>query len=105
MYVSTSGEKIFVGDRGNERVVVFDSNNVKEPRVIEGVGSGIFHQWSNEEYLVVALDEMQSIVIISIESEQILSTVDLTNQGSLSLTSDQRPHDLSSPRMISSLFL
>ncbi|GFH48540.1 hypothetical protein CTEN210_05016 [Chaetoceros tenuissimus] len=94
MYVSTSGGKIFVGDRGNESVVVFDSNDVEEPRVIEGVGSGIFHQWNNEEYLVVALDEMQSIVIISIDTEEILSTIDLTNQGSLSLASDQRPHDI-----------
>ena len=53
MYVSTSEGKIFVGDRGNDSVVVFDADDVKEPRVIEGVGSGIFHQWSNEEYLVV----------------------------------------------------
>ena len=57
MYVSYSRRLIFVGDRANDSVVVFDPEDpTREPAIIGDVCAGIFHQWSNDDRLVVACD-------------------------------------------------
>ena len=48
MYVTyvKSGHRVFVGDRANDRVVVFDANDYSAVATIPA-GAGVFHQWAD----------------------------------------------------------
>jgi DNA-binding beta-propeller fold protein YncE len=48
MYVTyvKSGNRVFVGDRANDRVVVFDADDYSVVATI-AAGSGVFHQWAD----------------------------------------------------------
>jgi YVTN family beta-propeller protein len=50
MYVTyvKSGHRVFVGDRANDRVVVFDANDYSVVATIPA-GSGVFHQWADPQ--------------------------------------------------------
>jgi len=95
MYVNFAREKLFIGDRKNSAIVVLDPKEPSSvPFVISGVANGIFHQWSNEDTLVVACDTSQTVTIISLETMSVEMTIDLLNQMEFSISSDQKPHDI-----------
>jgi DNA-binding beta-propeller fold protein YncE len=95
MYVNYSRNKVYVGDRANNAVVVMNPKDfMEEATIISNVCQGIFHQWSNDEKLVVACDIDNTIAVIKLEDNSIKAVVDLMNQGALSISANQKPHDI-----------
>jgi DNA-binding beta-propeller fold protein YncE len=95
MYVNYSKNKIYVGDRANNAVVVLNPEDLmEEATIISDVCQGIFHQWTNEERLVVACDIDNTVAVINLMDNSIKETIDLMDQGALSINAMQRPHDI-----------
>lgn len=95
MYVSYSRNLIFIGDRASNSVLVFDPKDLtKDPVIISNVCAGIFHQWSNDDDLVIACDADKSVAIISFDSMTVKKRIDLTQQSEMSIDSTQKPHDV-----------
>ncbi|MEX0273027.1 MAG: YncE family protein, partial [Flavobacteriaceae bacterium] len=84
VYVS-SKDKIYVGDRANSQVHIFNP----ESRKIEGsidVGDGVFHMWADGrgKRLWVNNDVDNTISVINLASEKVIRTITL----------DGKPHDV-----------
>ena len=96
MYVSYAGDKVYVGDRANDAVVVLDPSNLTAaPTVITGIAKGAFHQWSNGKTLVVACDTAKSVTVVDLATQKVSKVIDLTNQGAeLNILAGQKPHDI-----------
>lgn len=94
MYVTYSkrGGHVFVGDRANDRVVVFDKNDFSVVTTIEA-GSGVFHMWSDarDRQLWVNNDIDNTATVIDPMTLGVITTVpmpaDLVEAGF-------KPHDV-----------
>jgi DNA-binding beta-propeller fold protein YncE len=87
-----SADKVFVGDRGNDRVVVFDPDTFSVLGTIPA-GSGVFHMWADPKgrQLWVNNDIDNTTTVIDPHSMGIITTLpspaDLVNMGG-------KPHDV-----------
>lgn len=92
MYVNYARGKVFVGDRVNNHVVVYDANDFSFIATVPA-GSGVFHQWAapNGKQLWVVNDIDASATVIDTKNLDVLATVpmpsDLAAQG-------YKPHDV-----------
>jgi DNA-binding beta-propeller fold protein YncE len=84
--------QVFVGDRGNNRVVVFDGGTFAVKDIIPA-GAGIWHMWADEinRQLWVANDIDRTVTVIHVRTHQVLASVpvpaDLVALGG-------KPHDV-----------
>ncbi len=92
MYVVYKDNRIYVGDRGNNQVVVYDSYGYNLLTTIP-TGQGVFHMWSakNAQRLLVNNDIDNTVTVID--------TNTLTVHNTLSLPTDLitlgfKPHDV-----------
>lgn len=94
MYVvsSRSGDRVFVGDRANDRVVVFDGSDWAVLGTVS-TGAGVFHMWGDPQgrQLWVNNDIDFTSTVIDPQSLEVLATVampaDLVAAG-------YKPHDV-----------
>ncbi len=92
MYVtaSSSGDRVYVGDRANNRVVVFSSHDWSVIGTA-AAGEGVFHMWSNDRQLWVNNDIDNTTTVIDPVSLAVIATVampaDLVDAG-------YKPHDV-----------
>lgn len=94
MYVvhAAKSDNVFVGDRGNNRVVVFDDKTFKVKAIIPA-GKGVFHMWADpaETQLWVANDIDNTATVIDPETLDVITTIamptDIINLGG-------KPHDV-----------
>jgi DNA-binding beta-propeller fold protein YncE len=94
MYVtaSTLGDRVFVGDRGNDRVVVFDSSDWSVVGAVPA-GAGVFHMWNGpgDRQLWVNNDIDNTTTVIDPRRLEVIATVstptDLVDAG-------YKPHDV-----------
>jgi YVTN family beta-propeller protein len=94
MYVvySKTGNHVFVGDRANNRVVVFDADDYSVVTDI-ATGAGVFHMWADgrTQFLWVNNDMDKTATVINIETLSVITTVempaDLVAEGYI-------PHDV-----------
>ena len=94
MYVvySRRGNYVFVGDRANNRVVVFDADDYEVVTTIDA-GAGIFHMWADDldRLLWVNNDIDNTATVIDIRSLSVIATVDMPAD----LVADgYKPHDV-----------
>jgi len=95
MYVSHERDLVLVGDRASDSVVAFDPKDpTGDPAVVGDVCAGIFHQWSNDDLLVVTCDVDRAVAVVDLDSMTVRGRIDLTRQGGLSIDATQRPHDI-----------
>lgn len=86
------GHRVFVGDRANNQVVVFNSFNYNVETTIL-VGQGVFHMWADPQgrQLWVNNDVDKTTSVINLHSMQVIATVptpaDLVSMGGV-------PHDV-----------
>lgn len=84
--------RVFVGDRANNQVVVFNSNDYTVETSIP-VGQGVFHMWADKlgKQLWVNNDIDNTTSVINLKTLQVIATVptpaDLVNMGG-------KPHDV-----------
>ncbi|MCW8803625.1 MAG: YncE family protein [Ignavibacteriaceae bacterium] len=84
--------RVFVGDRANNQVVVFNSSNYSVETTIS-VGQGVFHMWADPQgrQLWVNNDIDNTTSVIDLRSLQVVATVptpaDLVSMGG-------KPHDV-----------
>ena len=94
MYVvySKAGNYVFVGDRANDRVVVFDADDYSVVTDI-AAGAGVFHMWADgrDQFLWVNNDSDKTTTVIDPVNLSVITTVampaDLVAQGYI-------PHDV-----------
>lgn len=94
MYVtsSRSGDRAFVGDRANSRVVVFDTSDWSVEAAVPA-GAGVFHMWADghDRLLWVNNDIDNTATVIDPATLEVLATVampaDLVDAG-------YKPHDV-----------
>lgn len=94
MYVTYSkrGNHVFVGDRGNDRVVVFDADDFSVVDTIP-TGAGVWHMWADphDRQLWVNADSDNVATVIDPQTLSVIATVpmpaDLVSQG-------YAPHDV-----------
>jgi DNA-binding beta-propeller fold protein YncE len=91
MYVVSGGPKrVLVGDRGNNRVVIFDRRTL-QPLGEVPTGAGVFHMWASAHQLWVNNDIDKTASVFQLPDLQPLATVpmpaDLVALGG-------RPHDV-----------
>ena len=92
MYVVHSRGKVFVGDRANNRVVVFDADGFSLIGEV-AAGDGVFHMWAdpNGKQLWVNNDIDNTITVIDVRNLSVLATVDIPAD----LVADGgKPHDV-----------
>jgi len=86
------GHRVFVGDRANNQVVVFNSSDYSVETTIS-VGQGVFHMWADRvgKQLWVNNDIDNTTSVIDLHSLQVIATVptpaDLVSMGG-------KPHDV-----------
>lgn len=86
------GQRVFVGDRANDQVVVFRASDFSIETTIQ-VGQGVFHMWADPQgqQLWVNSDIDNSTSVIDLHSLQVIATVptpaDLVAMGG-------KPHDV-----------
>jgi DNA-binding beta-propeller fold protein YncE len=92
MYVVQVRKRIFVGDRANHRVVVFDARSFTFEDTI-AAGNGVFHMWADplERQLWVNNDIDKTCTVIDPLTLEVLATVALP-QDLIALGG--RPHDV-----------
>lgn len=94
MYVnySKASRQVFVGDRTNNQVVVYDANDFSLVGTIPA-GAGIFHMWANlrGKQLWVNNDIDNTITVIDTRSNTVLNTIDLPADL---VDSGWKPHDV-----------
>jgi YVTN family beta-propeller protein len=89
---SPASQRLYVGDRGNNRVVMFDAHDYSVLGAIP-VGAGVFHMWADasHEQLWVNNDVDKSISIINTSTNSVITTIptptDLNDLGG-------KPHDV-----------
>lgn len=78
MYVNQMGRRVFVGDRANDRVVVFHARTFAVLGTVPA-GRGVFHQWVDRRgrQLWVNNDIDNTITVIDARSLDVLATVDV----------------------------
>ena len=94
MYVvySAAGDRVFVGDRANDQVVVFDPGDFSVEATV-AAGDGVFHMWADAtgRQLWVANDVDNTATVIDVRTLEVLATVpmpaDLVAMGG-------KPHDV-----------
>ena len=85
-------DRVFVGDRANDRVVVFDADDFNVEATIDA-GQGVFHMWADDmgKLLWVNNDIDDTATIINPRTFDVITTVnmpgDLINMGG-------KPHDI-----------
>ncbi len=94
MYVvySKKGDYVFVGDRANDRVVVFDADDYSVVATVPA-GAGVFHMWADERgrQLWVNNDIDNTSTVIDPVSLDVVATVDMPAD----LVADgYKPHDV-----------
>jgi DNA-binding beta-propeller fold protein YncE len=92
MYVVHKAGKVFVGDRANNRIVVFDSADWSVVGEVLA-GNGVFHMWAqpNGNQLWVNNDIDNTITVINTDSLAVITTIDLPAD----LVADGgKPHDV-----------
>ena len=94
MYVSyvKSGHRLFVGDRANDRVVVFDADDYSVVATIPA-GEGVFHQWSDprDRQLWVNNDIDNTATVIDPRELTVLGTVSMPSDL---VAAGYKPHDV-----------
>ena len=91
VYVRT-GDRVFVGDRANNQVVVFKASDYSVETTIP-VGQGVFHMWADKvgKQLWVNNDIDKTTSVIDLHSNQVVATIptpaDLVSMGGI-------PHDV-----------
>lgn len=94
MYVSyvKRSDRVFVGDRANDRVVVFDADDYSVVGTIQA-GAGVFHQWSDPHgrQLWVNNDVDNTATVIDPNALEVLGTVDMPVDL---VTAGYKPHDV-----------
>jgi len=72
------GNHVFVGDRANDRVVVFDADDYSVVTTID-TGSGVFHMWADDRgrFLWVNNDGDKTATVIDPETLSVITTVDM----------------------------
>jgi len=86
------GDRVFVGDRANNQVVVFKASDYSVETTIP-VGQGVFHMWADRvgKQLWVNNDVDKTTSVIDLHSLQVIATVptpaDLVSMGGI-------PHDV-----------
>ncbi|MEC4724905.1 YncE family protein [Shewanella sp. D64] len=92
MYVVYKDNRIYVGDRANNRVLVYDSFGFNLLKAIP-TGEGVFHMWPAKEaqLLLVNNDIDKTVTVIDTNSLSVIKTLslpmDLLSQG-------YKPHDV-----------
>jgi DNA-binding beta-propeller fold protein YncE len=94
MYVvyTHTGNQVFVGDRANDRLVVFDADSFDVKATVP-TGAGVFHMWANlfERQLWVNNDIDKTSTVINPRTLEVMATVptpaDLIAMGG-------KPHDV-----------
>lgn len=92
MYIVYKNNRLYVGDRMNNRIVVLDSYSFNVIAEIP-TGKGVFHMWaaSNAQLLMVNNDIDKTVTVIDTNSLEVICTfavpADLTEQG-------YKPHDI-----------
>lgn len=94
MYVvhAAKSDYVFVGDRGNNRVVVFDDEDFEVEAIIPA-GKGVFHMWTDpaETQLWVANDIDNTATVIDPESLEVITTVKMPEDI---IRLNGKPHDV-----------
>ncbi len=74
MYVVSVGRRVFVGDRANNQVVVFDKRDYS---VLDAVpaGEGVFHMWAGGGQLWVVNDVDNTATVIDVDDLSVITTV------------------------------
>lgn len=94
MYVvySRRGNYVFVCDRANDRVVVFDAHDYDVVKTIE-TGAGVFHMWADDrdQYLWVNNDIDNTATVINPRSLEVITTVDMPADL---VAEGYKPHDV-----------
>lgn len=94
MYVTFAkrGGTVFVGDRANDRVVVFDKTDFSVVATIDA-GEGVFHMWSDprDRQLWVNNDIDDTATVIDPLSLTVITTVDMPADL---VADDFKPHDV-----------
>ncbi len=91
MYVVDAGRRrVLVGDRANNRVVVFDARTFRIKGTIPA-GNGVFHMWAGRNQVWVINDVDNTSTVIDLDTLNVIETVpmpaDLVALGG-------RPHDV-----------
>jgi YVTN family beta-propeller protein len=80
MYVNflAAQQRVFVGDRANSRVVVFDARTFEVLGTVPA-GQGVFHQWVNPNgrQLWVNNDIDNTVTVIDVRTLEVITTVDV----------------------------
>lgn len=94
MYVSyvKADRRLFVGDRANDRVVVFDADDYSTVATIPA-GEGVFHQWADprNRQLWVNNDIDNTATVIDPQSLAVLGTVTMPSDL---VAAGYKPHDV-----------
>lgn len=100
MYVnySAGNNVVFVGDRANDRVVVFDADTRAEVATID-TGAGVFHQWAlpNGGQLWVNNDVDKTTSVIDAATYEVLTTIPMPEDlAAMAGAGDglPKPHDV-----------
>ena len=86
------GNYVFVGDRANDQVVVFDADDYSVVATIPA-GDGVFHMWADDlgQLLWVNNDVDNTATVIDIQTLSVVATVDMPTD----LVADgYKPHDV-----------
>ncbi len=92
MYIVYKENRLYIGDRANDRVVVYDSYGLNFIKSLP-TGRGVFHMWAakNAELLAVNNDIDNTVTLIDTNDLNVVDTLslpsDLINRGF-------RPHDV-----------
>ena len=84
-------DEIWIGDRGNSRVLVYDALRLRRVTEIP-TDSGVFHMWNHGtlRQMWVVCDVDKTMTVISLDSKEVLATVPIPAD----LTENYKPHDI-----------
>jgi len=93
MYIvfSPENELIYIGDRANNRLVIYNTSNYENPVGFVDVGAGIFHMWGEPAHnqLWVNNDIDKTISVVDMLNSSVISTI----SAPIELLSG-KPHDV-----------
>jgi DNA-binding beta-propeller fold protein YncE len=83
--------EIWIGDRANNRVLVYDALRLRRIAEIP-TGKGVFHMWNNNTLgqMWVVCDIDKTLTVISLRTKQVLATVPIPRD----LAIEFKPHDV-----------
>lgn len=84
-------DEIWIGDRANDRVLVYDALRLRRVAEIP-VGRGLFHMWNNGALgqMWAVNDVDRTITVIGLSDKQVLATASVPDD----LVADFQPHDI-----------